>query len=217
MTALIPPQFLFRYTFPVRQIDGLPRRGKKLLNLPNECVLLSLAELNDRPQFGELRLAWNDNGLGVSLSVDGKSGPPVNDPERPGASDSLHLWFDSRNTQSIHRASRFCHHFEILPAGEDNQSPIVQQHPIARAKEEAPAIDPELIPVQSTITKSGYQLEAWFPSAALNGYDPERQPKLGFFYALNDSDHGLQTLTVGSEFPFGNDPSLWSTLELISN
>lgn len=217
MTALVPPEFLFRYTFPVQRIDRLPRRGKRLLNLPEECVLPSLADLSEQPRVGELRLAWNAEGLALSVTVTGKSGPPVCDSERLGQTDGLRLWIDTRNTQSVHRAGRFCHQFEFLPAGggDDGAVPVANSHLIARAKEEAPLIDSDLLPIQSEITKTGYRLEAWLPAAALHGYDPASQPRLGFYYALNDQELGLQTLSVGPEFPFPSDPSLWSTLELI--
>lgn len=219
MTALVPPEFLFRYTFAVQRIERLPRRGKQLLNLPDECRLPSLAGLSERPQFAELRLAWNDNGLAVSVSVDGRISSPQCDPERLGQSDGLRLWIDTRNTQSIHRAGRFCQQFEVLPAGggEDGTSPVVTAHPIARASEDPPPIDTDLIPVQSSLQKTGYTIEVWFPGASLHGYDPERQPKIGFFVAINDAELGLQTLSVGPEFPFANDPSLWSTMELVAS
>jgi hypothetical protein len=48
----------------------------------------------------------------------------------------------------------------------------------------------------------------------LNGFDPEANPLLGFYYFLRDAELGEQFLTVGHEFPFPHDPSLWSTLEL---
>jgi hypothetical protein len=39
-------------------------------------------------------------------------------------------------------------------------------------------------------------------------------PRLGFCYAVMDRELGWQTFTVGPEFPFAEDPSLWGTLEL---
>lgn len=216
MTALVPPEFLFHCTYRVQCIDRLPRRGKQLLKLPRECQLPDTT-MSQRPRFGEIRLAWNDNGLAVALSVRGRSTPLVCDPQRPGQTDGLRLWIDTRNTQSIHRASRFCQQFEVLPAGggDDGSAPIVTPQLIARAKEEPPAVDAELIPVDSSVIATGYDLEVWLPASVLHGFDPERQPKLGFYYAINDAELGLQTLSVGPEFPFPSDPSLWSTLELV--
>jgi hypothetical protein len=67
----------------------------------------------------------------------------------------------------------------------------------------------------ASVVKGGYLLEAWLPSSVLNGYDPEAQPRLGFYYALRDAELGEQFLSIGADFPFAIDPSLWSTLELV--
>lgn len=217
MTALLPPRFLFRYAFPVRRVDRLPRRGGRLLHLPSSCTLPLPAGFEGEGDFAQLRCAWNPNGLGISVVVKGRSAPLVIDPAEPGASDGLRVWIDTRNTQSIHRASRYCHEFELLPAGagEDGTAALPIPRPIARAKEDAPLCDPDLLPVQSEVSRTGYRLDAWLPAAALQGYDPSSHPYLGFYFAVQDAELGLQTLSVGPEFPFASDPSLWSTLELI--
>lgn len=66
----------------------------------------------------------------------------------------------------------------------------------------------------SRATRSGYELEIWTPAECLQGYDRDSNPLLGFYYAVKDAELGEQFLTVGREFPFDHDPSLWSTLEL---
>lgn len=71
------------------------------------------------------------------------------------------------------------------------------------------------VPLRVERIKGGYRLETFLPAAALNGFDPEEHPRLGFFYAVRDLEHGEQTLSVGTEFPFADDPSLWATLELV--
>ncbi len=53
------------------------------------------------------------------------------------------------------------------------------------------------------------------PGSVLNGFDPEQNPRLGFYYAVRDAELGEQVLSVGSEFPYWEDPSLWSVLELV--
>ena len=63
--------------------------------------------------------------------------------------------------------------------------------------------------------KSGYLLEAFLPAVALNGYDPDEHRRLGFFYAVHDTEMGEQTLGLDADFPFAEDPSLWSVLELV--
>ena len=49
---------------------------------------------------------------------------------------------------------------------------------------------------------------------ALNGFDPDTNRRLGFAYQIADHVHDDQFLGVGREFPLGENPSLWSTLEL---
>ena len=49
----------------------------------------------------------------------------------------------------------------------------------------------------------------------LNGYDPEQNPRLGVYYAVRDAELGEQVLSVGADFPFSEDPSLWGVLELV--
>jgi hypothetical protein len=58
-------------------------------------------------------------------------------------------------------------------------------------------------------------VEAFFPAAVLNGFDPDQNPKLGFYYAVRDAEHGDQVLGVGADFPYAEDPSLWAGLELV--
>jgi hypothetical protein len=63
--------------------------------------------------------------------------------------------------------------------------------------------------------KGGYRLEAFLPAAVLNGFDPQEHPRLGVYYYIRDQELGDQFLSVGWEFPFGEDPSLWAVLELV--
>jgi hypothetical protein len=64
---------------------------------------------------------------------------------------------------------------------------------------------------------NGYLLEAFLPGEVLHGYDPEEHPRLGFFYSIHDEELGEQVLGVGPEFPFWEDPTLWSVLALTSS
>ena len=215
MPNLLPHRFLFRYSFPVRYDRRLPRAGKKLLALSADFALADFSELDQGPSFGDLRLAWNERGLGISVEVKGKKRALQCDSRAPEASDGLQVFIDTRNTQSIHRASRYCQQFFLLPGtGSGNAAPIGIPVPILRAREESPRPNPAEIRLATAVSKSGYLLEAWLPASVLFGYDPESQPRLGFYYVLRDAELGEQYLTVGPDFPFAVDPSLWSTLEL---
>jgi hypothetical protein len=217
MTGVLPPAFFFRFAIPVIHQTELPRTRGGLLQLPGTCRLPQVNLAEEVPRFGDLRMAWNNQGLGVSVEVRGKKMPVSSLADQPLASDGLQLWIDTRNTQSIHRATRYCHHFCFLPVENEKPSrPLAMELPIARAREERKLALPEDMQIQSKILSDGYRLEAWLPAKVLLGYDPEANPQLGFYYLLQDAELGREFLTVGEEFPFEQDPSLWSTLELVS-
>ena len=215
--SVLPHRFLFRYSVPVCHVARLPKTGRQLLDLPQECALPDWGTLDGQESIGRIHAAWNDAGVGFSVQVGGKKAPLVADPNDPESADGLQVWIDTRNTQTIHQASRFCHHFCLLPAGAGSKSdkPLAIQLPIARAREDAPLAKSAEIPIAVKLKKGGYQLEAWLPADVLQGFDAEANPRLGFYYLLHDSEKGEQYLNVGREFPFAHDPSLWSTLELV--
>jgi len=216
MSGLLPHHFLFRYALPVRYDRKLPGSGKKLLGLNQQFALADFSVLDKVTPFAEMRLAWNEKGLGIAVEVGGKKRPPECPHQTPESGDGLRVFLDTRNTQNIHRASRYCQQFFLFATGGGSQGtdPWAVQVPILRAREEAPCANVAEIDLAASISKTGYVLEAWLPASVLYGYDPESQPRLGFHYALHDGELGDQYLAVGPEFPFAVDPSLWSTLEL---
>lgn len=179
-----------------------------------------LTEFDGSPGIADLRLAWNGQGLGVAIEVHGKREAPVCQPMTPTASDHVMLWLDTRSTQTVHRATRFCHQFCLLPAGTGKKRdlPSVTNLPMVRGGDDAKISSAKgtgsPIQVWSELWDDGYCLEAWFPSDALVGFDPDSHRQLGFYLAVRDSELGEQFLTVGREFPFEYDPSLWQVLEL---
>lgn len=216
--TLLPPQFLFRLTYPCRYVKRMPGDQEgRLLDLPQACRIDNFAEMSGGKKFADLRLAWNELGLGLHVEVKGKEQLAQGDADRPRSSDGAMLWIDTRDARNIHRASRYCHHFFFLPTGggPNRDEPACGQVKINRALQDAPLSSPDQLAFQAMRTKTGYQIEAFLPAAVLNGFDPETNPRLGFFYWVRDSELGEQTLSVGPEFPFWEDPSLWSTLELV--
>jgi hypothetical protein len=140
VSDILPNRFLFRYSLPVRYDRRLPKSGKKLLALSPEFALPEFSRLDDATPFGELRLVWNERGLGISVEVEGKRQAPQGSAKLPDTSDGLRLFIDTRDTQNIHRASRYCQQFFFCPvqAGSSVGNPWVIQPPILRAREEAP-------------------------------------------------------------------------------
>lgn len=189
--------------------------GDRLLDLDESFQIDNFAAIDDAKNFATVRLAWNEAGLGVQCEVRGKDNPPQCDPARPRGSDGLTLWLDMRESRTSHRASRYCHQFHFLPSGggANHDEPIVLQSKINRALEDAP-LAPSHVAVRTTYHRAGYVLEAFLPAAVLNGYDPHEHRRLGFFYSVRDDELGEQLLSITSEFPFWEDPSVWNLLEL---
>jgi hypothetical protein len=215
---LVPHRFLVRITYPCRYIENMPREDDDcLLDLPAECRIDNFAAMDGEKNFAEVSLAWNELGLGLQVEVKGKDQLPKGDVARAKSSDGVTLWVDTRDARAGHRASRTCHQFHFLPTGggPDHDEPAFVQTKINRALNDAPLVSPSSVPFQFHSSKSGYRLEAFLPAAALHGYDPEQHPRLGFYYAIRDGELGEQFLSVGADFPYWEDPSLWSVLELV--
>ena len=218
MNSVIPATFSFRFALPVPRIDALPRRGKQLLKLPDDCrVFWPGSDLAESKNQLQLSVAWNPKGLAIAATVSGKQHPAVSNIDQPDTTDALQIWINTRNTTTIHRANRLCHHFCLLPngAGDDGLDPVVRQLPIARAAEDAPTFALDAFKVRSERRSDGYCLEAWLPRECLNGFDPDESSQLAFYAMLRDSELGDHCLTVDTAFPFASDPSLWQTLDLL--
>lgn len=217
MAAIVPHRFLVRFCHPVPYHKAMPLSGGKVVQLPETARLENYAELDEQTNFADFRIAWNELGLGVQLTVTGKRQPVECDADRPQTSDGLLLWIDTRGDRTAHRASRHCHQFAMLPAGAgaDKDEPSLTQSKINRALADAPLCSAADVPFRVQRSKSGYTLEAFFTAGVLNGYDPEQHPRLGIGYAVRDAELGDQYLGMNRDFPIADDPSLWNSMELV--
>jgi hypothetical protein len=214
MSELLSPTFLFRFATPCLRAQRLWTAAGSGLDAQHR--LPCFAELQGLRPFAELRMAWNDEGLALWLEVTGKTQAPWCRPTRIEDSDGLQIWIDTRDTHNVHRAGRFCHRFVFMPSGGGKTlgEPAGQLLPINRCREMPKIVDANLLKLRSELRPKGYVLQAFLPGAALTGWDPAEHRKLGFTYAVVDRELGVQPFTVGPEFPFDEDPSLWGTLEL---
>ena len=215
--SLIPHRFLLRVAYPCRYVAAMPdEAGDRLLDLPESCRIDNFAGMDGQRNFADVRLGWNETGIGLQVEVRGKEQPLRGDASRPRGSDGVTLWIDSRAARTSHRASRYCHQFHFLPTGggPDRDEPAYVQAKINRALQDAPIGPASAVPFQAASTPGGYIVEAFLSATVLNGFDPEQNPRLGFYYAVRDAELGEQVLSVGAEFPYWEDPSLWSVLEL---
>jgi hypothetical protein len=216
--SLVPARFLLRVAYPCRYIKAMPRQDDDcLLDLPESCRLDNFAAMDGKRNFADVRVAWNELGLGFHVEVRGKEQLPEGDASRPRGSDGVTLWIDTRDARTSHRASRYCHQFHFLPTGggADHYEPVFAQTKINRALQDAPQASAAAVPFRCLRRTGRYVLEAFLPASVLHGFDPEQNPRLGIYYAVRDVELGEQVLSVGPEFPYWEDPTLWSVLELV--
>ena len=212
--ALLAPTFLFRFATPCRYRKKL--WSENGIKLGPEFVVPTFGELEGKPLFADLRAAWSEEGIAFVLKVVGKKQLPWCRSTRIDDSDGLQIWIDTRDAHNIHRASRFCHRFIFLPGGGGQRldQPVAELVPINRAKEKSRPVEPATLKVRRTNRPDGYVLHTFIPASALTGFDPIETRRLGFSYAVVDRELGWQTFSVGPEFPFVEDPSLWGSLDL---
>lgn len=208
----------------------MPGAGPVLLNLPASYRLAYFGGMDDQPQFADVRMAWNSRGLGVQWQVVNKTSAVYGEPDRTSACDGMALWLDMRDARTIHRASRYCCRFVFLTHnGADPPTAAVVQKKVARALEDAPLVDTsqirlllspldargEVVTQKPNAPVRNYRMEVFLPSEVLPGFDPETNTRLGICYRVRDRELGDQLLAPGGEFPYWEDPSLWSTLQLV--
>lgn len=215
--SLIPSAFLFQSRQEISKLPRNPARRSSLKPLEDVYCIESLQPLDRHRQFARVALGWHEAGLQITCRVTGKQQAVECDAKKLSTSDGLQVWIDTRNTPGVHRANRFCHQIIALPAGggKNRTEPVVEQIEVARCREKSPIADAETFWANADVRQDGYDLAIWIPAENLNSYDPEQSPVLGFFYAVRDRELGVQTMSVGDEFPYSNDPTLWHSIELV--
>ncbi|QEH34335.1 hypothetical protein OJF2_28710 [Aquisphaera giovannonii] len=213
--ALLPQAFWFRLAASAPFVEAMPRPGGQgpLLDLPAACTLPDLGALEGRSSWASVRVAWNQHGLGVAVLAEGRS----KQPDRPEGFADIHLWVDTRDTRNVSRATRFCHRFSarlVLRPDRKTLDVDIGQRAIARALADAPICDPSDLSNRATVAKGGWGFEVFLPAKVLHGFDPENNSRLGFAYQVSDHEREDQFLGVGRDFPLGENPGLWATLEL---
>lgn len=217
-TQLLPQAFWFRLAMTCPRVEAIPRAGSKgrLLDLDPGCRLPEASALDGKVCWADVRMAWNPAGLAIQVEASAPLRPGIL-AERPEGMDGLQVWIDTRDTRDVSRATRFCHRFTARLSegrGKSGLSVTVAQKTIARAVADAPTCRPDLPQARAERLRTGWRIELFLPAEALHGFDPETNRRLGFAYQLTTPDRDDQFLGIGREFPVGENPSLWSTLEL---
>ena len=209
-----PSRLLFQTIAPCPRceqicIDGDPSDWADVPALP------ALPELDGQTPFATVQVAYGEAGLFLGLRVPKQAQIAVNR-QRPSNGDSLQVWVDTRGVSGGHRATRFCTHFVLLPAGggANRREPTGLQRPIRRALDQPPMCDPEDISIAVDVGPDSYFLEALLPTHIVIGFEPEAGSIIGFQYLVTDLMQGRQTYAVGDEFPYSWDPGTWGQLRL---
>jgi len=208
---------LYRFALPCHKVNG-QWSAKTGLKLSDDHILPSLSALDGRRRIADVRAAWSEQGMFFNVDVGEKQQSIWCRETQLIDSDGFQVWIDTRDTHNVHRATRYCHWFLFLPSGGGTKrnDAIGTMLRINRAKDDPKTLNQVSPKVVAQVKHAGYSMAIHIPKMALGGWDPEEHPKVGFNYAVLDRELGDQTLAVGTEFPIGEDPSLWQTLDLVS-
>ena len=212
---LVSPNLLFRHRIPCAQTTE--KWTKKGVKLDAKHQLAQFGQFEGQNTFAQVRAAWSPEGLFFDVTVTGKTQSIWCRTTQILESDSVMIFVDTRNTQSIHRASRFCHWFVFLPTGTGSQknAPGATMLKINRAKEDPKTFQAFKSNLNCKVNPDGYHLQFFIAGQSLTGWDTDEHRQLGFNYLVNDRELGEQTLAAGTDFPITSDPSLWNTLQLV--
>ena len=213
---IVPPSFLFQYSMAVSRVEAIPRKKGSLLQLDDSCSLFVPGSMNDTDNAFGLRMAWNQEGLGIELDVPGKKLPPAGRHKDLKNSDYISLFVDTRHTANVHRATEYCFSLVVLPCDEEaDEKPSAAFVEIAQQRASKRDRDGRKCPVQVHVRPDGYRLEIWIPTSQMFGFDEAPEiGRIGFSCLIHDTELGEIPLNVGGDFPVAFDPSTWLQLEL---
>ena len=217
MIEELPRRSFFRFEVPVHYFAPTPPMDGNLAKWDARHLLPPLIELEDQAPFADVYAGWNETHLLVAFDIPNRRGRPICDPRQWWKHDGLRLCVNTRAAPDIRRGTRFCHFFYFLPlgGGSDGKHPVVGMHKLSRARETPPPRDLSRIQVGVQVDRHGYSLEAAIPAECLHGWDPVEHPRIGLFYKIKDTCHGVQHLTVDDELGWNADPSTWADAVLV--
>ena len=191
----VSKNLLFRFRIYCHQ---LPDKPTGQFELPESFRLPAINEFEGQKSFADIRIGWRDEGIYVSVNVTGKKQSIWCRDTQLMESDGLQMWFDTRATHNVHRASKFCHWMMFLPTGggPSNDRPIARMLKINRTKDDSPTINRAKLEVASKTSDNGYSLSVFVPGTGLHGWNAAEHRYIGFNYAIVDRELGWQTLAI---------------------
>ena len=128
------------------------------------------------------------------------------------------FWVDTRDTRDVSRATRFCHRFDATLARGSQDQPGCDGPPAADQPRRGRRADRQSQPDPGDRSNAPSPAGDWScfcrPRASM-GSIPTIIAALVSVIKSPTPAQPLELLGVGREFPIGENPSLWSTLELV--
>ncbi len=216
MEPLVPNPFLFKLEFALHYFSKRPPLNGTVERWPKATLLEPFGMMDGYEPFADVYAGWSEEGLFIGVSLSGKSSEITCDARQYWKADNIRVMTDTRDSRNVRRATRFCQHFYLLPAGggDEGDDAIAGAAKVRRATEDAPLANVEDLIVASKLADDGYQLTAHIPATALFGFDPIENPRIGLYVIVEDSELGQQPLTVGDDLNWNIDPSTWPTAVL---
>lgn len=223
MTTLPPPSahFRFAYGVPHGEPSTSSSTGEPFLQPETPAAIVPLKQLDGSGHPLELEVCWNLAGLSLCVPIPLATAQPAAAGRAANSRKfawTLRLWIDTRCTQSVHRATKYCHLFSIKesPEVDTKGQMLVELLKIEQSRETPPlkgidGIRAKWIPNPEAADR---KLALWIPADCMYGFAPADSPQLGFHAALSLDDGELRLLALNQEFPAGSDPSLWQVLNL---
>ncbi len=175
-------------------------------------ALPDTSELLGEERFSDVALSWSEEGICLEAFID----KPFEEVYFPFFSkgDALELFFDTRDLKTAGFATRFCHHFVILPQAVQEIQAIETTH--FRTEDTHPLCDPNDLVVQADFKDNAYSVRILIPTHCLHGYDPKSYDRIGFTYRIHRYGGKPQHFAVSSEhFAIEQSPRLWASLTMI--
>lgn len=197
------PELFFQVKHICHQLkskDSVIKKGYQLEPLPQ-------FELED---LAIVHIAWSQDSFHLFFDID----KPIEKTESDyRKSDSVELFFDTRDNKQKNIVSRFCHHFAIYPEKVDGS--FFKEVTRFRGEDMHPIAAKDTIEVIVSVKKKSYSMQIKIKAEALHGYQPSEFDQLGFCYRVNQ----VNLDPVGFYAPFDTiaiekHPSSWSSLLL---
>lgn len=180
-------------------------------SLKKNHLLPSFSKLLSERAHSKVFAGWNPKGLFFEVQV-GKPFKECFFPEyRKG--DSVELFIDTRDLKTAGFATRFCHHFVILPKPVDELNAIEVTK--FRSDDNHELCDGSKIFVKSEFKGASYSMQIKLPKECLHGYDPTSFDRLGLSYRINHGGKEAQHFTLSSNtVHIENHPARWASMQM---